>query len=76
MTGYLALVGGSEWNEGCDFDAALLTASGGSEVVVLPTAAAYENPAKHIERAERWFAALGARVRALPVYDRAGARDP
>jgi cyanophycinase len=76
MTGYLALVGGSEWNDGCDFDAALLAASGGSEVVVLPTAAAYENPAKHLARAEAWFAALGAKVRALPVYDRAAARDP
>jgi cyanophycinase len=76
MSGHLALVGGSEWNDGCDFDAVLLAASGAREVVVLPTAAAYENPAKHIERAEAWFAGLGATVRALPVYDRAGARDP
>jgi cyanophycinase len=76
MSGHLALVGGSEWNEGCDFDAALLAVSGATEVVVLPTAAAYENPAKHLARATAWFAALGATVRALPVYDRAGARDP
>jgi cyanophycinase len=76
MSGYLALVGGSEWNDGCDFDAALLAVSGATEVVVLPTAAAYENPAKHLARAEAWFAALGATVRALPVYDRSGARDP
>jgi cyanophycinase len=76
MSGYLALVGGSEWNDGCDFDAALLAASGAAEVVVLPTAAAYENPAKHLARATAWFAGLGATVRGLPVYDRAGARDP
>src|SRR5512134_2374616 len=76
MAGFLALVGGSEWNEGCDFDAALLAASGATEVAVLPTAAAYENPAKHVERARRWFAGLGATVREVPVLDRAGARNP
>lgn len=76
MTGHLALVGGSEWNDGCDFDAALLAASGAKEVAVLATAAAYENPAKHVARAVAWFSALGAKVREVPVYDRAGARDP
>jgi cyanophycinase len=76
MSGYLALVGGSEWNDGCDFDAALLAVSGATEVVVLPTAAAYENPAKHLARADAWFAGLGAKVRGLPAYDRASARDP
>jgi cyanophycinase len=76
MSGYLALVGGSEWNDGCDFDAALLAVSGADEVVVLPTAAAYENPAKHVARAEAWFSSLGGKVRGLPAYDRASARDP
>jgi cyanophycinase len=76
MSGHLALVGGSEWNDGCDFDAALLAVSGASEVVVLPTAAAYENPTKHLDRAQSWFAALGATVQPLPVYDRSAARDP
>ncbi len=42
--GPLAFVGGDEWTEGCDFDAELLAASGGTEVLVLPTAAAYEHP--------------------------------
>jgi len=76
MSGHLALVGGSEWNDGCDFDAMLLAASGGNEVTLLPTAAAFENPAKHIARAEEWFARLSARVHTVPVYDRSGARDP
>jgi cyanophycinase len=39
--GLLALVGGFEWTEGCTFDATLLKASGGKDVLVLPTAAAY-----------------------------------
>jgi len=73
--GPLALVGGREWGEGCRFDADLLAASGGDEVVVLPTAAAYEHPQRAVERATAWFAELGARVRGLPVLSRADAED-
>jgi cyanophycinase len=76
MTGTLALVGGGEWSEGCSFDAELLAASGGTEVVVLPTAAAFENPARYVERATAWFAGLGATVRSVPVLQRADAMDP
>ncbi len=75
MTGPLALVGGGEWREGCDFDADLLDASGGTEVVVLPTAAAYEHPDHAVERAARWFEGLGATVRPVAAVDRTGARD-
>jgi cyanophycinase len=75
MTGTLALVGGAEWTDGCDFDAELLVASGGREVVVLPTAAAYENPAKAVHRAVSWFGALGAEVTVLEVFRRADALD-
>jgi cyanophycinase len=70
MSGPLALVGGDEFNDGCTFDAGLLADSGTDEVVLLPTAAAYERPGRLIERAEAWFGALGARVRTLPVYAR------
>lgn len=79
--GTLALVGGAEWTEGCDFDAellqasGLLAASGPGAVVVLPTAAAYENPHKRLERAAGWFEALGAAVRGLPVLSRRDAED-
>ena len=76
MSGHLALVGGSEWMDGCSFDAKLLAAAGADEVVVLPTAAAFENPAKIMARASTWFAGLGAMVRVVPAYDRSGARDP
>jgi len=75
MVGPLALVGGGEWSDGCDFDAELLDASGGREVIVLPTAAAYEHPDHAVERAARWFDKLGATVRAVTAMDRGGARD-
>ena len=73
--GPLALVGGDEWGPGCDFDAELLAASGSDEVLVLPTAAAYEHPEKAVEHAEAWFASLGGRARGLMVLGRADAED-
>jgi len=75
MSGTLALVGGGEWRDGCDFDSDLLAASGGDEVVVLPTAAAYEHPGHAVERASRWFEQLGATVRPVLAVDRTGASD-
>lgn len=76
MVGTLALVGGAPFGAGCSFDAGLLEASGGSEVLVLPTGAAYEGPQEEIERAEAHFEALGARVRGLDVLARRDALDP
>jgi cyanophycinase len=73
--GPLALVGGGEWTDGCDFDAALMASSGGDEVLVLPTAAAYERPEKAVATAEAWFAGLGGRARGLMVLGRADAED-
>jgi cyanophycinase len=73
MPGTLALVGGAEWRDGCDFDRDLLDAGGGNEVLVIPTAAAYEHPGRLVEAAERWFGELGATVRSLPVLTRADA---
>jgi cyanophycinase len=75
MSGPLALVGGGEWRDGCDFDGELLAASGGDEVVVLPTAAAYEHPDHAVERATRWFESLDARIRPVNAVDRTGAHD-
>lgn len=76
MSGSLALVGGAEWSDGCDFDAELLTASGGDEVLVLPTAAAYEHPERSVASAQTWFASLGGKARALMVLARRDAEDP
>lgn len=76
MAGLLALVGGGEWRDGCSFDAELLEASGGTEVLVLPTAAAYEHPARAVETATQWFAPLGATVRGCMVLSRPDAESP
>jgi cyanophycinase len=70
MTGTLALIGGGEWTDGCRFDAGLLETSGGTEVVVLPTGSAYENPNRLVEQARSWFDALGATVVEAPVLTR------
>jgi cyanophycinase len=75
MSGPLALVGGGEWRDGCDFDGELLAASGGDEVVVLPTAAAYEHPDHAVERAARWFEVVGAAIRPVMALDRTGAHE-
>ncbi len=71
----LALVGGGEWSEGCTFDAGFLAASGSNEVLVLPTAAAYEHPERLVVRAGEWFEPLGGQVEGLMVLSRADAED-
>src|SRR6266540_2353150 len=74
-SGTLALVGGGEWHDGCrDFDAELLERAG-DEVVVLPTAAAFEHAERVVDRATEYFSKLGASVRGLHVLRRADADD-
>jgi len=73
--GPLALVGGGEWTPGASFDAELVRA-GGPEVLILPTAAAYQRPERAVARAEEYFAGLGARARGLMVLSRRDAQDP
>lgn len=73
--GPLALVGGDEWHPGCTFDAELLAASGGTDVLILPTAAAYEHPEKSVDSARTWFGTMGATVRGLMVLGRPDAED-
>lgn len=76
VNGTLALLGGGEWQPTCrDLDAELLAASGAREVVVLPTAAAFEQPDRAVERAEKHFAALDATVVPLMVLHRVEAQD-
>jgi cyanophycinase len=75
--GTLALIGGGEWGDGCrDLDTDLLARAGAKEVVVLPTAAAFEHPERVVERASTYFKGLGAKVKPLAVLHRAEAEDP
>jgi len=73
--GPLALVGGGEWQAGCSFDAGLMAASGTDQVLILPTAAAYEHPERQVLAAAEWFASLGGQVEGLMVLSRADAED-
>lgn len=74
--GTLALLGGGEWQEGCrPIDEYLLEVSGASEVVVLPTASAYERPDQVVERSVKWFEGLGVQVRPVMVLNRRDAQD-
>ena len=75
MSGPLALVGGGEWQDGCTFDRALLEQSGGAEVMVLPTAAAYEHPERAVATATKWFESLDGTARGLMVLRRPDAED-
>ncbi len=75
MSGPLALVGGGEWQQGCTFDRALLESSGAREVLVLPTAAAYEHPERAVASAQAYFAGLGVAARGLGVLRRPDALD-
>ena len=76
MSGHLALVGGGEFTEGCTFDAALLEASGASEVLVVPTAAAYEHPQRLVDAAAGWFDRLGVPARGLGLLARPDSSAP
>lgn len=77
VPGTLALLGGEEFDEACrEVDAALLEASGADRVVVIPTAAAFENPRKVIEAAEAHLGGLGAEVAHVMVLHHAEADDP
>lgn len=81
--GTFALVGGSEFSDECrGFDVDLVAAAqgaaggtAGGEVLVLPTAAAYEHPDRVGERAVAYFEGLGVAARALPVLHRREAED-
>jgi cyanophycinase len=64
-----------EWRDGCTFDRDLYEQSGADEVLVLPTAAAYEHPQRAVDTATQWFASFGAKARGLMVVARPDAED-
>ena len=49
--------------------------SGADEVLVLPTAAAYENPERAVATAADWFSSLGSKARGLMVLAHAQANE-
>ncbi len=75
--GTLALIGGGEWGEHHQtLDRKLIEISGGSEIVVLPTAASYEHPDRVAAVASAHCANFGATATTLPVLNRRDAEDP
>ncbi len=76
--GVLALLGGGEFSpvgENEAIDRRLLAAAGGADVVVLPTADAFEHPQVAVDHAVAWFADFGARASGLMVLNRRDALD-
>jgi len=73
VTGTLALLGGGELHVDNTFEADLVR--GATEVLVLPTAQAYEDPASTIAAAAERFGAIDVSVEVLGVYQRAAAFD-
>ena len=70
-TGSIALLGGGEWTEPCRaLDSPLLHLADCDEVLIVPTAAAFERPERVVEHAVEWFAGLGATATGLPVLNR------
>lgn len=74
--GVLSLVGGGEWqSELAQFDKELLEIADSDEVVVLPTAAAYEIPERAVSNAQSHFSKLGALVKGVMVLNRRDAMN-
>ncbi|MEN9647173.1 MAG: hypothetical protein RL238_3842 [Actinomycetota bacterium] len=75
MTGTIALQGGGPFTANDDLDARLLRAAGATEVVVLPTADAFEHPERLVATAMNWAERLGVEVQALMVLRRGEAME-
>jgi cyanophycinase len=73
MTGTIALLGGGPFAANDELDRRLIAAAGATEVVVVPTAAAFEHPGRSIVAAEQWGARLGVSVDGRLVLRRADA---
>lgn len=70
-TGLLALIGGGEWaGDSAELFEELGKLAGTTEVLVVPTAAAYEDPRRAVDEARKVLEAPGLSVSALPVTSR------
>ena len=76
MSGYLALVGGDEFNPGNEEqDRMLAAAARPGPAFVIPTAAARQQPEASVAHAKAWFRQFGVDLQELPVLKRADARS-
>ena len=78
MAGLIALVGGDEFRAGCEeMDRAILDATGVDRprVLVVPTAAAAENPSRAASNGVGYFSGLGADASVLMALDPADANN-
>ena len=75
MTGTLALLGGGPFTANDDLDRRLLADAGVDEVVVLPTADAFENPGVLMAAAMAWGERLDVVVKAVMVFTRTEAEE-
>jgi len=76
---YIALVGGDEFRVGCEtMDREILDVTGSAipTVLVIPTAAAHQNPSKAATHGCCYFSKLGAQASALMVLGVEQASDP
>jgi cyanophycinase len=78
MAGLIALVGGNEFRGDCEpMDRVLLARLGRSpKVLIIPTAAARENPGLAAENGVYYFSGLGAQAEAAMIIDAETARQP
>ncbi len=76
MTGTIALLGGGPFTANDDLDRRLIETSGATEVVVLPTADAFEHPSRLIDSARDWGNRLGVAIDGRLVLRRADANEP
>ena len=75
MTGTLALLGGGPFLANDDLDARLIASAKATEVVVLPTADAFEHPSRSITAALAWGERLGVGIDGRMVLRRADANE-
>lgn len=75
MTGTIALLGGGPFESNDELDRRLIAASQATDVVVLPTAAAFEHPSRAIAAAEVWGERLGVGIDGRLVLRRADANS-
>jgi cyanophycinase len=75
MSGTIALQGGGPFTANDELDRRLLAAVAARDVVVLPTADAFERPERLVAAAMNWAERLDVEVEALMVMRRAEARE-